>query len=125
MAIPHPIQCFGIKLVGDNIDVTLTPTDMRSDNQSQSLNYFQLYAVRDRIDSSSMSEEPQLVNPNAPLHELLPTAEDEFAMLSNFGVLIARVLVKHLPFFLKISQTLLFNTSLISTQLRCQQSLRL
>lgn len=94
-----PNNWCGFKIVGDNIDKTVKPRDMRSDRQTKSLHYFHLYAVRDRIDASSLSEEPQLVDPDAPVEELLPTVEDARVMLANFEVLIARVLVQHMPFF--------------------------
>ena len=93
--IPHPIRCYGIKLVGDNLNMTVDPRNMRSDQQA----YFQVYAVRDRIDLSGFSEEPPLVNADAPVHKLLLTAEDNMNMLSNIGILVAHVLVKHIPFF--------------------------
>lgn len=97
--IPHPIRCYGIKVVGDNVNVTVDPRNMRSDHQACQLDYFQMYAVRDRIDISGFSEESPLVNPDTPVHELLPTAEDNMNMLSNIGILVARVLVKHIPSF--------------------------
>ena len=86
-------------MVGDNLNVTVTPRDMRSDRQKCQLDYFQMYAVKDRIDFSEFSEEPPSVSPHPPLHELLPTGEDDKVMLSNFGILITRMLVKHIPFF--------------------------
>ena len=97
--IQSPISCYGMKLVGDNLNVTVTPRDMRSDRQKCQLDYFQMYAVKDRIDFSEFSEEPPSVSPHPPLHELLPTGEDDKVMLSNFGILITRMLVKHIPFF--------------------------
>ena len=107
---PHPSPddqeclqptCHGIKLVGDNIDQTVNPTHTRSDHQSKTLNYFQMYAIKDRTDISNFSEEQPLVNPNAPLQELLPNEEDDCNLLSIFSILISRALVKHVPFFSK------------------------
>eukprot|EP00731_Ephydatia_muelleri_P026207 Em0018g307a len=40
----------GFRLVGDNIDKTIGPRDMRLNNQSKSLHYFHVYAVKDRVD---------------------------------------------------------------------------
>lgn len=48
------------KLVFDNIDKSVTPRDMRSDVQTRSLHYVQIYSVKSRIDFSSF----------APTHEL-------------------------------------------------------
>ena len=95
----QPNNWVGFKIVGDNVDKTVKPRDMRSDRQARSLHYFHLYAVRDRIDASHLSEEPRLVEPDAPVEELLPTVEDEHMMLANFEVLIGRTLVQHMPFF--------------------------
>lgn len=107
---PHPSPddqeclqptCHGIKLVGDNIDQTVNPTHTCSDHQSKTLNYFQMYAIKDGTDISNFSDEQPLVNPNAPLQELLPNEEDDCNLLSIFSILISRVLVKHVPFFSK------------------------
>lgn len=68
----QPTLCHGMKLVGDNIDQTVNSTHTRSDHQSKTLNYFQMYAVKDRMDTSNLSKEQPLVNPDAPLQELLP-----------------------------------------------------
>ena len=95
----QPNDWVGFKIVGDNMDKTVKPRDMRSDRQTRSLHYFHLYAVHDRVDASCLSEEPQVVDPDARVEELLPTVEDEHMMLANFEVLIGRTLVKHMPFF--------------------------
>ena len=96
-----PCPCYGVKLVGDNVDETVTPTHRRSDRQSKILNYFQLYAVKDRIDISALSEEQPLINPDPPLQELLPNDDDDSIMISHFTILVSRVLVEHIPFFSK------------------------
>lgn len=118
----QPTPCHGIKLVGDNIDQTVNPTHTRSDRQSKTLNYFQMYAVKDRTDISNFSEEQPLVNPNAPIQELLPNDDDDHILLLNFTILISRVLVKHIPFFLNTSQMLLFSTFPISIPRKCQKN---
>ena len=45
----------GFKLCGDNIDKTVKPRNMTITKQSQSFNYFNSYAVLDRIDMSLCS----------------------------------------------------------------------
>eukprot|EP00731_Ephydatia_muelleri_P005283 Em0002g1459a len=40
----------GFCLVGDNVDKTIGPRDMRLNNQSKSLHFFHVYAVKDRVD---------------------------------------------------------------------------
>ena len=45
------------KIVGDNLDKYVKPRDMRIDAQASTLHYFHMYAVRDRLDTSQLSEE--------------------------------------------------------------------
>lgn len=40
------------KIVGDNIDKHIKPREMRMDLQAKDMHYFNLYAVRDRVDVS-------------------------------------------------------------------------
>ena len=84
------------KIVGDNLDKYVKPRDMRIDAQASTLHYFHMYAVRDRLDTSQLSEElPQ------PDEQILLTDEDHKILSSNFSILICRVLKKHMPFFTK------------------------
>ena len=88
------------KLVGDNLDKHMKPREMRIDAQSQSLHFFNAYAVRDRVNTSSVSDRP--VHPDittANVEHLLPTATDDKAIADNFIILIGRILVKYMPFF--------------------------
>ena len=50
------------KVVGDNLDKNVKPTDYRVDSQTKSLHFFQSYAVRDRIDLSSYDDSPLVVD---------------------------------------------------------------
>lgn len=94
------------KIVGDNIDKHVKPRDMRLDHQSQSLHYFHAYAVRDRIDLSSFSND----NPdqarlcNADVEELLPSCDDKKDILDNFCILIAHCLQRYMPFMKQLSK---------------------
>ena len=90
------------KLVGDNVDKNVKPRDMRSDNQTRSLHYFHTYAVRDRVDISSQSNEKQIPDiDSVQLENLLPDSQDEKVLFSNFAELVGRTLKKYLPFFEK------------------------
>ena len=62
-----PSEWFGLKIVGDNVDKTVKPRHMQSDRQNQSLHYFHLYAVCDRINLTDASETPRPVPQNPPL----------------------------------------------------------
>ena len=91
----------GFKLVGDNIDRTVKPRYMRVDRQSKSLHYFNVYAVKDRVNLSSLSDQqPTSVPPiSEAILRLFPTAEDHIALQQNFVVHIARILAAYMPFF--------------------------
>ncbi len=86
----------GLKIVIDNIDKTVRPRDQRIDAQSKSLHYVQAYAVKDRIEYSKFSNKPP---PPGSIYDLLPCASDYQALKDNFAILVARVLVKHIPYF--------------------------
>ena len=47
----------GYKFVGDNIDKNIKPRFQRHDNKGQSLHYYHGYAVRDRLDLSTLSNQ--------------------------------------------------------------------
>ena len=100
--ICKPYLCY--KLIGDNIDKTIKPRDMRVDHQSQSLHYFNMYAVQDRVDLSHLSNESRImiIDPDEiDFSKFLPLAEDYEAITDNFVVLILKILVEHLPHFSK------------------------
>ena len=51
-------ECFGrFQICGDNIDKTVCTRYMRYDKKNSSLHYFHSYAVLNRTDSSSLSDE--------------------------------------------------------------------
>jgi hypothetical protein len=87
----------GLKIVIDNIDKTVRPRDQRIDAQSKSLHYVQAYAVKDRIDYSKFSNKSP--PPGKSVYDLLPCASDYQVLKDNFAILVARVLVKHVPYF--------------------------
>ena len=90
----------GFKIVGDNLDLTIHPRNQTIQNQTKSLHYFHSYAVQDRINLSGFSNICSNIAPfSMNLHSLLPSNEDKEALVSNFAVLIARILVKHVPAF--------------------------
>ena len=56
----------GFKVVGDNVDKTIKPRHMREDRQTKSIHYFQIYAVKDRVDLSNRSDEPRSPGKKSP-----------------------------------------------------------
>ena len=88
----------GFKVVGDNVDKTIKPRHMREDRQTKSVHYFQIYAVKDRVNLSGSSEEPQTPGKNPPLGEILPSLEDNQALTTNLTTIVTRILADHIPF---------------------------
>ena len=90
------------KIVGDNIDKYVKPRDMTMDAQASTLHYFNMYAVRDRLDASQLPDDPSLPDVSTiKVEQILPTEADHNVMHSNFAILVCRVLKKHMPFFAK------------------------
>ena len=87
------------KLVEDNLDKTLSPHDMRIDNQTQSLHYLHMYAVCDHIDLSRVADHIPSPDSSVDLSVLLPSAEDEKSLLHDFSVFVAHTLKKRVAFF--------------------------
>lgn len=99
----HVPKWNGYKLVGDNLDKNIVPRYKRVDRQTESLHFFHYYAVKDRVDLSGISDEPNtfLLQPvsKLPINTILPSTSDLQAMLYNFSILISRILVEELPYF--------------------------
>lgn len=77
-------QCLTFQLVGDNIDKNISPHDVRLDSQTQSLHLFQVYAVKDRIDFSSLDDNPSLPDKEQiQFDSILPSEEDYTALTMN------------------------------------------
>ena len=92
------------KMIGDNLDTYVKPREMRLDHQAKSLNFFNTYGVKGRVDVSQLEDNPCLPDFDSFKEgDLLPSASDDAAIASNFTVLVARVLKKHMPFFKKFA----------------------
>ncbi|KAL5484341.1 hypothetical protein EMCRGX_G020815 [Ephydatia muelleri] len=52
----------GFRLVGDNLDKTIKPRNMRLSRQSTFLHYFNVYAVKDRINFSHLNSNATLID---------------------------------------------------------------
>jgi L1 cell adhesion molecule like protein len=93
----------GFKLVGDNLDKNVRPRYRRVDHPTESLHFFQYYAVRDRV---NLMDVPDLPNPSLHKHSsdidlnvILPSTADHQVIFRNFGILVSRILVQDLSFF--------------------------
>ena len=86
----------GYKLVFDNIDKNVKPRYMRSDSQTQSLHYVQMYGVKDRVNYSSLSSQIQT---ELNLYGILPSSDDYDLLKKDFTILISRIIHAYVPFF--------------------------
>lgn len=94
----EPSACPGVKLVIDNIDSTVKPRYQRIDSQNKSLHYVQVYAVRDRINFSQLSNSPPSPAGRS-VYDILPTTSDYQMLKHNFAILVSHILVEHIPYF--------------------------
>ena len=70
------------------------------DAQSKSLHYFNNYGVRSRIDVTNLDDHPGLPDfTSFEADKLLPTKDDDAALLSDFTIIVGRVLRKHFSSF--------------------------
>ena len=86
----------GFKYVGDNIDKTIKPRDMQLNNEPTSLHYFNVCAVKDRIDFSHLSSNATIINPEDIKYNVFyPSPEDDSGLLLNFETHVTRILVNY------------------------------
>jgi L1 cell adhesion molecule like protein len=88
------------KLVGDNIDKTVKPRHEMSQDHTKSLHYFDSFAVLDRHAVSHLEDTSSLPDTdNIDTNILIPTKEDNDAIIENMTILMGRVIQKHCVFF--------------------------
>ena len=89
-----------MKLCGDNIDWTIRPRYIRSDQQTLSVHYFHSYAIKDRVDISSLSDIPPINQPSISevLSKVIPSARDDSIIHDEFAVLLARMLCSNMKY---------------------------
>lgn len=94
------------KIVGDNLDKHVKPRNMTEDAQASTHHYFHMYGVRDRLDTSHLSDHaPSLDLSELNVDEVLPTEEDYKILRNNFAILISRVLKNRCSFFSKFASS--------------------
>ncbi len=69
---------------------------MTADSQTQSLNYVQGYAVKDRVDYSCYSDKR---SGEINLFDILPTPADYSSLKEDFSVTVSRIIFENLLFF--------------------------
>ena len=102
-----PSQCTSnvltYKLVGDNLDDTITPRFVRADTyRKKSVHYFNSYTIKDRIDFSHLLPVHLPTCHPSPLHiaeSLLPSLSDDQVIRRNMSTLVGRIIVSHMDSF--------------------------
>ena len=83
------LQSTGYKIVGDNIDKNIRASFQRIDHQTKSVHYFHIFAAKDRINLSNLSESvPHDIKVN--LTTLLPGSTDLATLLNELQVIVSR-----------------------------------
>ena len=86
-------------IVGDSWDKTINPRYMHSDYQRHRL--FHMYAALDRVNTAELpSEQPVGTINTLRLQTFLPSSADCKELRSHYAILLGRVLVEKMPFFI-------------------------
>lgn len=99
--VMHNPNVTGYTLCGDNIDKNIRRRYQRSDRSTISLHYFHMYAVKNRIDVSHLSDARpvRILGTKAKAHSIIPSCDDDLQLKKNIAILVSRVLVNHMEFF--------------------------
>lgn len=89
---------FGITL--DNVDLKLLASDMTSDNQNKDFHWCNHNAYLDRVNPVDLPDDAPIADlQEVPNSTFLPSLADQNSLLSDFTVLVGRVLVENLAAF--------------------------
>ena len=97
---PIPSSCAstewsGFKVVKDNFDQNIRPSFQRTNKQTLSTDYCHVYAVKDRINLSSLSDTQPDINADINPTDILPTDDDLAKLKEEFCIFTARCTVAH------------------------------
>lgn len=91
-------------IVADNIDKTVNPRYMTIDRQRQSLHYMHMYATLDRVSCAHLISDARIGSvSDLSTSAFLPHAEDSSRLCANYATLLARIVIKKLPYFAMFS----------------------
>lgn len=101
--LPLQMRHRGFRLVGDNIDKAIRRRHLRLDRKNESIHYFHVYAVENRIDASQLPDTStkisEITDIDSAAASVLPKVRDDLILKDNITVLISRFLYKYLDFF--------------------------
>ena len=87
-------------IVLDNVDLRVLASDMTSDNQNKDYHRCNHNAYWDRVNPTHLPDDGPIADlQEVPNSTFLPSLTDQKALLTDFTVLIGRVLVENLPAF--------------------------
>ena len=85
-------------IVLDNIDLKVLASDITSDNQTKDYHWCNHNAHLDRVNPLHLENDVPTANLQAlPNSTFLPSLDDQNSLLSDFVVLVGRVIVENLP----------------------------
>ena len=86
------------KFVGDNVDKQIKVRDLRSDHYGKLYHMYSILAIRNRVDNTQMACTGCTGDiSKMSLEEFLPSNADVNAIRANLVILVARILVTHIP----------------------------
>jgi hypothetical protein len=97
--IPKPIE-----IIGDNLDVTITPAKMTQENQRKSLHWFLVMAKQKRLSAVDDLNLPTNVPTEksdilqVPTYSWIPTNEQNDSLYENIVFHVSRILLKYVEF---------------------------
>jgi len=94
-AVSETDICVGYRFIGDNVDKNVKPTYQRHEHRTQSLHHFHSYAVKDRSNSTLLSDvPPNFIIPDPQM--FLPSQEDVDSIKEELSILLKRYIKLYL-----------------------------
>lgn len=112
----------GFKIVGDNLDKQISPRHQTMERRVKSLHFFNCYAVLDRLNLSSYTDETPTGPLSLDIDDILPSESDHTTIISNFAVLAGRVVQQYMPAFKNLPCLVTEHIDHIHQKEMCQQS---
>lgn len=85
-------------IVLDNVDLKVLASDMTSDNQNKDYHWCNHNAHLDRVNPLHLNDDKSRANlEDVPNSAFLPSLDDQNSLLSDFVILVGRVIVENLP----------------------------
>ena len=89
-----------IRIVGDNVDLTINARVQSADIQNRSLHWTQQYAVVNRVNEPLLdTSSPRKAMEDIDLADLLPTTAVQENIVNHWAVIISRIICKYVSKF--------------------------